>query len=123
MSLVHYRDKLPFPSGICGAGWQDGKDDLGNDVRAVRSEERVDCPKCLRSLNPGYVVARHGKVTALFRPEELTGLATLRLRADDGSEVEAQVPLLHLLGTSIKLIQEVGAVGAEALTAVGAGVA
>jgi hypothetical protein len=117
VSTVHFRDKLPFPSGICGAGWQNGKDDNGNDVRAVRSEERVDCPKCLRSLHPGYVVARHGKVTALFRPDELTGMVKLRLRAADDSEVETEVPLLHLLGTTVKVIQEVSNIGADVLLA------
>lgn len=116
MSLVHFRDKMPFASGICGAGWQNGQDDDGNDVRAVRTEERVDCPKCLSSLNPGYIVARHGKVTALFKAEELTGLVELRLRQPDGSEVVASVPLMHLLGTTIKVIQEVGGIG-EALVA------
>lgn len=118
MSTVHFRDQLPFPSGICGAGWQNGKDDHGKDVRAVRSEERVDCPRCLRSLHPGYIVARHGKVTALFRADELTGMVKLRLRAADDSEVEAEVPLLHLLGTSVKVIQEVSRVGADAIAAV-----
>lgn len=116
MSLVHFRDKMPFASGICGAGWQNGQDDNGDDVRAVRTEDRVDCPNCLRSLNPGYIVSRHGKVTALFKPNELTGLVELRLRQPDGREVVASVPLMHLLGTTIKVIQEVGVLG-EALVA------
>ena len=117
MSTVHFRDKLPYPSGICGAGWQNGKDDHGNDVRAVRTEDRVDCPKCLRSLHPGYIVARHGKVTALFRAEELTGMVKLRLRSADDTEIEAEVPLLHLLGTTVKVIQAVSDVGADVIVA------
>jgi hypothetical protein len=113
VSLIHFRDRYPHPSGICGAGWQDGTDDDGQPVRAVRSEERVDCPKCLSSLNPGRKVARHGKVTVSFDPENLLGNVQLRLRgaAPQDPETTVEVPLIHYLGTALKMLQAVGEVG------------
>ena len=117
MSVIHFRDKYPHPSGICGEGWQDGTDENGEAIKATRTESRVDCPKCLSSLNPGLKVVRHGKVTALFRADDLLGNVELRFRGatPDSGETRVHVPLIHYLGTGMKLMQAVGEVGAHLL--------
>lgn len=118
MSLIHFRDKLPHASGICGAGWRDGLEDNGAKVKAVRTEGGVDCPNCLKSLHPGRRVARHGKVTVLFDPNDLIGMAELRIRGTGGDETTVEVPLMHLLGTALKVVQNVAEVIGEVAGAV-----
>ncbi|NUT90906.1 MAG: hypothetical protein HOY78_02635 [Saccharothrix sp.] len=117
MSFIHFRDRYPHPSGICGEGWQDGTDENSQPVKATRTEERVDCPKCLSSLHPGRKVARHGKVTVSFDPGNLLGNVQIRLRGTGpgGAETTVEVPLIHYLDTALKMIQAVGEVGADLL--------
>lgn len=117
MSPVHFRDNYAYPSGVCGAGWQDGKDDAGEAVKATRTESRVDCPDCLSSMNPGRRVVRHGRITFLFDADNLLGNLELRLRGPsaDNGETRAEVPLMHVLGASMKLLQSVAEVGGPLL--------
>lgn len=110
MAAIHMRDKFKHPSGICGAGWQDGKADNGEQVRAVRDEQRVDCPKCLGALHPGKRVSRHGRVTILFDPVDLQGQAVVRVRQDDGTELALEAPLMHVLGSTVKAVQNISEV-------------
>lgn len=110
MAVIHMRDKFKHPSGICGAGWQDGKADNGEPVRAVRDERRVDCPKCLGALHPGKRVSRHGRVTILFDPADLQGQAVIRVRQDDGTELALEAPLMHVLGSTVKAVQNISEV-------------